>query len=63
MEATYTNAKFEEAWDTTIHEIFHVLGFNSDVFANFHDPATGNRYADMSSLYSNKLSELSKQIS
>lgn len=36
--------------DTTLHEIFHVLGFSFDNIAEFIDPGTLSPYANINTI-------------
>ncbi len=37
-----TDFSYQSQISTTLHEIGHVLGFSSDLYASYIDPVTGN---------------------
>lgn len=44
--AGMTDAKFEAALETAIHEMIHGLGFVSDYFGIYYDSSTAKAYTD-----------------
>jgi hypothetical protein len=45
QESSLTNRLFQSVTTTTIHEVTHILGFDSTLYSKYLDPSTGNYYA------------------
>ena len=45
QEASLSNRLFQSVTATTIHEITHILGFDSTLYKNFLDSSTGRNYS------------------
>ena len=43
--SSLTNMLFQSVTTTTIHEMTHILGFDSTMYSKFLDPSTGYKYS------------------